>query len=67
MRYSNIIIGIELWLCNLEIYFCSMIICNKVNLANFDVDFKWEIENILRFETELIVLGRCEQLNMVNI
>ena len=39
----------------------------EVSLANFDVDFKWEIENALRFETELTVLGRCEQLNLVHI
>ena len=39
----------------------------EVSLANFDVDFKWEIENALKFETELTVLWRCEQLNLVHI
>ena len=51
----------------LKIYFGSTIIHNEVDLASFDVDFKWEIENALKFETELTVLWRCEQLNLVHI
>ena len=53
--------------CYVRVYLGLMIILEEVILASFVVDLKWEIEDIFCLEIELIVLGRCEQLNLANI
>ena len=50
----------ELCLWGLRAYLGSTLMLESVNLANYVVDFEKGIENILRLEINLNVLGRCE-------